>query len=149
MSAAPHAHGHACQCGHHAAAPPTSGGDSSWARLLAIVSCAFCPTCLAALKPLASLVGVSFALSEDAHGVLLLGALFVALEVAFYEAVTRGLRGAYWLTLAGAACMFGGHLLGEQRGLEAAGMALMLVAVAGRWVRNAKRRPPTPVEATP
>ncbi len=149
MSSAHHAHGHACRCAHHSPAASEAGEDSSWARLLAIASCAFCPTCLAALKPLASLAGVSFALSEDAHGALLLGALMIALEVAFYEAVTRGLRGAYWLTLAGATCMFGGHLLGEQRALEVAGMALMLVAVLGRWVRSAKRRPLVPLKATP
>jgi hypothetical protein len=129
-------HVHHAQC---ACAAPRREGSGALAALLSTLGCAFCPACLAAWKPLLSVVGVTVALSDAAHHALLVGSLGLALAVAGWDLWRRATWLAFWLTVVGAAFLGASHALGLAA-LECAGLVVMLLAVPARGLRRARRQ---------
>jgi hypothetical protein len=135
-------HNHGCDCHEHCHVESSEAKTASrWAGLLPLLACSVCPACLALYAKIFGLVGVGFGLSEDGHGLLLLGAFAVYLSVAVWTYRRTRQLAPLLFALSGAAVVGLGHFAGYEA-LELGGI---VVLVSGSvWerlqLRAARRR---------
>ncbi len=131
-----HAHGPSCACHHQG-----TSKRGVLASLLPVISCAFCPTCLVAWKPVLALMGIGLATTERQHAIMLFVSLAVSLAFALWDAVRHGRWLALALTAGGSVLMLASHFMGDISPLEWSGLTLMVMAVFSRWFTRPVQRP--------
>jgi hypothetical protein len=108
-----------------------SRAGSFVAAAVSLLACAVCPVCISVYAGIFSVVGVSFALSEQAHGWVLMGSLLFAEAIAIWAATRHGKLWPPVLTALGGATLLFSHFVADHILLDVAGTALVFTANVG------------------
>lgn len=97
--------------------------------LAVLVPKALCPLCVAASGSVLSALGLSFLADDKIMRWLLAGLLSIALLVFFLRARSKGRWGLFWVSVAGAALVYGGWFVGSEIALYSGTGTLTVAAV--------------------